>query len=178
MNYIDIIIIVVLALAMIFGFSNGLVREVASLASIILGIWGAIKFSSFTAQKLYEFFDINGQYTGIVAFIITFAGIAVIIHFAGIIIDKFVDAMALGFLNKIFGTVFGLLKAALIMSVFFSILNAINAKRPFLPKEKIEQSALYNPIADIAPALFPIIGEGTFEQSFDRFKNKTKDISI
>ena len=178
MNYIDIMIIVILALSMFFGFTNGLIREIASLASIVLGIWGAIKFSPFTAQKLYEFFDINGQYAGIVAFIIAFVVIAIVIHFAGIIIDNFVDAMALGFLNKIFGVVFALLKSALILSVFFSILNAVNAKRPFLPADKIEQSAFYNPISDIAPALFPIIGEGTFEQSFDRFKNKTEDLSI
>ena len=29
------------------GFINGFVKEVASLAALILGIWGAIKFSSF-----------------------------------------------------------------------------------------------------------------------------------
>ena len=37
-------------------------------------------------------------------------------------------------------------------------------KDPFLPEEKIEGSIFYNPIADIAPAIFPIIGEGGFSQ--------------
>jgi len=54
MNWIDLIIVVILIIAVIRGFTDGLVREVAALAALILGIWGAIKFSSFTAGKLYE----------------------------------------------------------------------------------------------------------------------------
>lgn len=168
MNYIDIIIIIILVSSILFGFSNGFVREVASFAALVFGIWGAIKFSSFTAQKLYDFFDISGQYTGIIAFIITFVVIIVVIHFIGLIVNKVVNLTPLGFLNKLFGSAFRLLRSTLILSVVFCILNAINAKRPFLPKGKIEQSAFYNPISDIVPSLFPIIEKGTFKQNFDR----------
>jgi membrane protein required for colicin V production len=178
MNYIDIIIIVALVLGMIGGFINGLVKEVASLAALILGIWGAIRFSSFTAAKLYDYFDMSGKYVGIISFIITFAVIVIIIHFIGMLVDRLVDAVALGFINRLLGIVFGLFKSVLIMSVIFVVLNAIDARRPFLPKEKIEKSFLYNPISDIAPALFPIIGEGGFYQSFDRFKKKPQDVII
>jgi hypothetical protein len=61
------------------------------------------------------------------------------------------------------------------MSVFFVVLNAIDARRPFLPKKTIEESKFYNPISDIAPAIFPIIGEGGFYRSFDRFKKKPEE---
>jgi hypothetical protein len=64
------------------------------------------------------------------------------------------------------------------MSVIFCVLNALDVRRPFLPKEKIEGSKFYNPISDIAPAIFPIIGEGNFRQSFDRFKKKPEGIPI
>jgi hypothetical protein len=37
---------------------------------------------------------------------------------------------------------------------------------------------LYNPIADIAPAIFPIIGEGNFDKSFDRLKKKPEGTPI
>jgi membrane protein required for colicin V production len=160
------------------GFINGLVKEVASLAALILGIWGAIKFSTFTAAKLYDYFDMTGRYVGVIAFLITFALIVVIIHFVGILADKVVNAASLGFINRILGIVFGLLKSVLIMSVFFVILNAIDARRPFLPGKTIEESKFYNPISDIAPAIFPIIGEGGFKQSFDRFKKKPDDLVI
>jgi membrane protein required for colicin V production len=174
MNWIDFIIIVILGVSLLRGFSEGLVKEVASLAALILGIWGAIRFSNLTATKLFEWFDMTGQYVGIISFLVTFGIIVVLVHFVGVIVDKLVDAVALSFLNRLLGIVFGLFKTVLILSVFFVILNAINARRPFLPKEKIEESMLYNPISDIAPMLFPIIGEGDFMKSFDRLRKKVE----
>jgi membrane protein required for colicin V production len=178
MNWIDLIIVVILILSMVGGFINGLIREAASLAALILGIWGAIKFSGFTASKLYDFFDMSGHYVGIIAFLITFGIIVVIIHFVGIIADKIADAASLGFINRLLGIVFGLFKTILIMSVFFVILNAIDARRPFLPREKLERSIFFNPISDIAPSIYPRIGEGGFNRSFDRFKKKPDDATI
>ncbi|MCU0471873.1 MAG: CvpA family protein [Bacteroidales bacterium] len=172
MNWIDLVIIILLVFSVISGFTNGFVKEAASLAGLILGIWGAIKFSSFTSEKLYDLFDMTGQYVGIISFLVTFCVIVVIIHFIGIIADKIVDAISLGFLNRILGMVFGLIKSVLIMSVIFVVINAIDARRPFLPRVKIEESRFYSPISDIAPAIFPVIGEGNFNQSFDRFKKK------
>jgi membrane protein required for colicin V production len=178
MNWLDAIIVIILILSLVTGFINGLVKEVASLAALILGIWGAIKFSTFTAGKLYDYFDMTGHYVGIIAFLVTFGIIVVIIHFIGILADKIVSAASLGFINRILGIVFGLLKAVLIMSVFFVVLNAIDSRRSFLPKKTIEESKFYNPISDIAPAIFPIIGEGAFNHSFDRFKKKPEDPTI
>jgi membrane protein required for colicin V production len=172
MNYIDIIIIVVIALSMIRGFMNGFVKEAASLAALILGIWGAIKFSGFTAEKLYDYFDMTGRYVGIVAFLVTMCVIAVVIHLIGLLIDKLMEAIALGLVNKLLGIGFGLLKSVMILSVIFMVLNAIDVRKPFLPKDKIEKSLLYNPISDIVPAIFPVVGEGGLLQSFDRFKKK------
>ena len=178
MNWLDAIIVVILILSLVTGFTNGLVKEVASLAALILGIWGAIKFSAFTAEKLYDYFDMTGHYVGVIAFLITFGIIVVIIHFIGMLADKVVNAAALGFVNRLLGIFFGLLKSVLIMSVLFSVLNAIDVRRSFLPKETIEQSRFYNPISDIAPAIFPIIGEGGFNRSFDRFKKKPEGTTL
>jgi hypothetical protein len=64
------------------------------------------------------------------------------------------------------------------MSVFFVVLNAIDSKRPFLPKDLIEESIFFSPISDLAPVIFPIIGEGGFGLSFDRFKKKPEGVPI
>ena len=178
MNWIDAVIVVILILSLVMGFINGLVKEVASLAALILGIWGAIRFSTFTAGKLYDYFDMTGRYVGIIAFLITFGLIVVIIHFIGILADKVVNAASLGFINRILGIVFGLLKSVLIMSVFFVVLNAIDVRHPFLPKQTIEESRFFNMISDIAPAIFPVIGEGGFNRSFERFKKKPEEVTI
>ncbi len=175
MNWIDFIIVILVVLSVISGFSNGLMKEVASLVGLILGIWGAIKFSNFTAAKLYEWFDMSGQYVGIIAFIITFCAIVIVLHFIGALADKVVDAAQLGFLNRLLGMVFGAVKNILILSVIFSVLNAIEARRHFLPKS-VETSKFYKPVADIVPSIFPVIGEGDFRKSFDRFKKQPETV--
>jgi len=178
MNWIDIVIIILLVFGLARGFINGFIKELASLLALILGIWGAIKFSSFTAERLYDFFDMTGQYVGIIAFLITFVLIVIGVHFVGLVVDKFIDKISLGFLNSLLGLVFGVFKSALILSVIFTVLNAIDAKHKFLPRKQIEDSRLYSPIADIAPAIFPVIGEGGFDKSFDRLKKKPEGTTI
>ena len=92
--------------------------------------------------------------------------------------DLHKDIVSLGFVNRLLGMLFGALRSILIMSVCFCVLNAIDARRSFLPAERIEESKFYNPISDIAPAIFPIIGEGGFNLSFDRFKKQPEGVTI
>jgi uncharacterized membrane protein required for colicin V production len=51
MNWIDFLIIALLAFGLIQGFIDGVIIEIAKLAALILGIWGAIHFSGWTADK-------------------------------------------------------------------------------------------------------------------------------
>ena len=175
MNYIDILILALIAWAMFRGFKNGLFIEIASIAALVLGIWGSIRFSWFTQNKLVEYFDMEGQYLGLVAFIITFTVIVVAIHFLARALDKLMKAVALGFAVRILGLVFAVFKTVLVLSVVFVVLNTINQKARFLPEEKIAESKLYNPIADFAPLLFPIIEGDDLRKSFDNLKQKRQD---
>lgn len=172
MNYIDIIILVVLAWALFRGFKNGLFIEIASIGGLLLGIWGAIRFSWFTQSKLVEYFDMQGQYLGLTAFIITFIVIVILIHFLARALDKLLKAVALGFAVRILGMAFALLKSILIMSVVFIVLNTIDEKTGFLPENKIAESRFYRPVLDFAPMLFPIIEGGNLRESFDNLSKK------
>ncbi|HCC69785.1 MAG TPA: colicin V production protein [Bacteroidales bacterium] len=177
MNYIDIIILAFLAWAIYRGFKNGLFIEIASIAALVLGIWGSIRFSWFTQDKLVKIFDMQGQYLGLVAFIITFIVIVVLIHFLARAIDKLMKAVALGFAVRILGAVFAVLKTVLIMSIIFVVLNTINQKAKFLPAEKISESKLYKPVSDFAPLLFPIIEGNDLRKSFDNLRNRKNEKS-
>jgi membrane protein required for colicin V production len=172
MNYIDIIILVIVAWSMFRGFKNGLFIEIASIAALVLGIWGSLRFSWFTQDKLVEYFDMQGQYLGLIAFIITFIIIVILIHFLAKALDKLLKAVALGFAVRILGLVFAALKTVLILSILLIVLNTIDQKTEFLPRDKIEESKLYMPIADFAPMLFPIIEGGDLRQSFDNLKDR------
>lgn len=158
MNVIDIIIAVILIFAGVRGFMTGLFSSVASLVAIVAGVFCAIHFSYYVEA---EFQDSVLQWSSktykIAAFAITFLFVVLIIIFLGKLLTKLADITALGLLNKILGAVFGALKWSLILSVIFILFDKFNKTIPFVNKETLNESMLYNPVKSIVPTLFPTI---------------------
>ncbi len=155
MNTIDIIVAVLLIFGFVRGLMKGLFVEVASLISLIAGVYGAIHFSYFVANYLTDHVSWEERYITIVSFAITFAVIVFVIALLGKIFTKIADFAALGIVNSILGGVFGALKTGLILSIALIIFNKLNSSLPFVSKETTESSILYQPIQDLAPTLFP-----------------------
>jgi len=178
MNWIDFVIVALLFYGLVQGFIDGLIMEVAEVAALVLGIWGAIHFSWWTAERLSGWFDMNTQWTGIISFAVTFVAIMIIVYLLGKLIDSLLKAMALGFVIKSLGAIFGVLKIALILSVIFVFLNTLDEKKHFLPSAAINNSMLYNPVADLVPAIFPIVEGGDLIDSFNRRKKPSPGVTI
>ncbi|MDV7186417.1 CvpA family protein [Lutibacter sp. TH_r2] len=155
MSTFDIIIAAILVFGFIRGLLKGLFVEVASLISLIAGIYGAIHFSYFVGEFLAKKVDWDEKYITIVSFAITFAIIVLIIALLGKLFTKIADFAALGFLNKLLGGVFGALKLALILSIILLVFNKLNNTIPFISEEQTEESVLYKPVKNLAPTLFP-----------------------
>ncbi|MBN2668482.1 MAG: CvpA family protein [Bacteroidales bacterium] len=159
MNYFDILIVIPLLWGAYKGFSKGLVIAVASLVALILGIYGAIKFSAYTGELVQNNFEIEDNYMPIISFSITFLAIVIGIHFIAKMLNKLVDAIALAWLNKIAGIVFGILKTAFIVSILIFIIETIDPNGQFIKEDYKTESLLYKPIKTIAPAIIPSLKE-------------------
>lgn len=168
MNYIDIILGVLLIISAISGFRKGLVVELASLAALILGIWGAVKFSYITSEFLVENFDWKWDHLNIASFIITFVVIVILVHIVGSTVNKLVETVLLGFVNKLAGLVFGILKAALILSIILLVFDKIDDDMELLSNETKAQSRMYEPIRNLAPTIFPFIDFWEKENNSDK----------
>ena len=157
MNVFDIVI----AALLIFGFvrvvMKGLFVEVASLAALIGGVYGAIHFSYFIGDFLKEAVSWDQEYVSLAAFAGTFITIIVTIALLGKMLTKLADFAALGVINKILGGVFGAIKIGLILSVVFIFFGKMNDTIPFVKKETLDESILYAPVKKIAPTIFPSI---------------------
>lgn len=181
MNYIDIILGLLLVISAFSGFRNGLVSEMASLAALILGIWGAIEFSYITTEFLTETFQLETQYLNIISFIITFIVIVILVHLVGNAVGKLIEAAMLGFLNKLAGLVFGVLRSALVLSIVLLVFDKIDDDVEILSQEAKTESRLYEPIRGFAPSLFPFIdiwdnSDGTNNKDEDVFERVKKAI--
>lgn len=157
MNVLDIILGALLLFGLVRGFMKGLFVEVASLVALIAGVYGAIHFSSFTANFLMDRTEWNEKTINLAAFAITFVVIIIAISLAGKALTKLADFAALGILNKLLGGVFGALKIGLILSVLLIVFSKMNSVIPFVGDEDIEESVLYKPVKSLAPIIFPNI---------------------
>ena len=157
MNYFDIIFLIAFIWSAYRGITKGFVVMAASLAALILGIWGAIRFSNFTYNVLSNNFELKTQYLSLVAFALTFIVIVVLIHLFARLVERLLKAVSLNFLNRIAGLLFGIIKTAFILSVILVVINTIDKKLPIIPEEHKKNSLLYEPLSKLAPAIFPYL---------------------
>ncbi len=168
MNTIDIILLIPLLFSAYKGYSKGFVTQAATLAALVLGIYGAIVFSSHTAELLREQYNWQTEYLPLIAFSITFLAIVLVVHIVAKIVDSLLKAIALGFINRLAGLVFGIIKMGFILSIIIVILTNIDKKYSFLPHKKTEESFLYQPLSQFAPLIFPYLDFNEIEKSINK----------
>ena len=164
MNYVDIILIIPILWGLYKGFTKGLIIEAASIIALGLAIWGGVKFSDFLTGYIHEHFSWNTKYLPVVSFAIIFLGILIGVYAIAKLLERVVKAVALGFVNKLAGGIFGMLKFGLILSVIIFVLNAIEKNVELVPSEVKQNSLLYEPVGKIAPIIIPGLRESKLNQ--------------
>jgi len=127
MNPFDILIIVILGYSLVRGLFRGLVKELSSIIGVLGGFYAAYTYYTVLAGLLAGLIH-DTSYLNILSFLIIFCGILIVIGVLGVIIKYLLNIAFLGWVDRIGGVVFGVLKAVLIVSILFITLTA------FLPK--------------------------------------------
>lgn len=159
MSYIDILLIIPLLWGAYKGFTKGFIIQISTLAALMLGIYGGIKFSESVSVYLQGYIEVNYRVLMLISFALTFLLIVIAIHFLAKVLEKFISLIALGFFNKLFGAIFGLLKTAFILSVVLVIINMADETLKFIPLEEKSKSVLYEPVSRLLPAVIPGVKE-------------------
>jgi membrane protein required for colicin V production len=166
LNYLDIIIAIILLLFGVKGFRKGLIIEVVTLLAFAVGIYGAMHFSDFTAEHLKEFMEINPKYLNTTAFVLTFILLVILVNIIGRMVTKLIQAMNLGFFNKLGGALFGMAKGVLLCSIMVMVLNNFQLIGIVKPEVR-EQSKLYPYIEETVPYVY---------RGFDLVKGYVNDL--
>jgi membrane protein required for colicin V production len=119
MNWLDILILVTLAAAVVGGLATGIVRGVVNLAGLILGI--------FVAGRYYETvggwlgFIHNTGIANTVGFILIIVLFMILAGLVGGLLHKLVSGIMLGWLDHLVGGVLGLLIGAVSWGAFLAL---------------------------------------------------------
>ena len=157
MSFFDIIIGGLLCYSLFKGIRNGLFVELASLLSLILGIYIAIKFSDVLKNILSGWLHWNPYTIQIFSFILTFIIVVIGVYLLGKILTNVANFAFLGWINSLGGGFFRVLKTILIISIFLTLFQKINYNNYLAKKETLDQYIFFNPIQKIAGFIFPSI---------------------
>jgi len=175
-NLLDIIILVPLLWFGYHGYKKGLIIEVASLAAFILGLYFAFYFSNFTAGYLKQFFNIQPKYMAAISFIVTFIGVIIIVLAVAKLLEKVINILMLGFLNKLGGAVFGILKGALFLSIIIFIINYFDTGRTIIKPQAVKKSVFYEPVESLAPLLYSKLNLKNFKEQIPKKEEILKKV--
>ena len=157
MTGIDLILGGVLLYGLIKGLWKGLFIELASLVSLLLGIYLAIKFSGVVGNMFDSQLPDDPGNAAIAAFIITFLAVVIGITLLAKAFTKIADFSGLGLLNRILGGFFGLLKTALILSVALNFFLKLNTGNTIAKKETLDGSTFFYPLLEMSDLIFPVL---------------------
>ena len=142
MNVIDIILLICFVPAVIMGLRKGFIAQVIAIISIILGIWLSFQFSAALSGWLGQWIESSET----ILHVISFAVILIIV-------------ILLGWLNRLLGVVFAILKYALVLGLLVMLFDSLNESIHIVRKDVIDGSLLYRPFLSMANSIFPYLKE-------------------
>lgn len=148
MIFIDIILGALLIYGLIRGLKNGLIIEFASLISLFLGIYLAVKFSSILGDS---------KTAKVIGFIIVLVLVLIGIQLLAKALSKIVNAMLLGGFNKIGGSILGTIRMALFLGVLLSLFQKVNVNNVLVSKETESKSWFFKPIYKTSEFMLPVL---------------------
>ncbi len=122
MNYIDIIILIILAIFIFGGVKKGLVRSIGEILGVFVSIYVAINFYEVCSSWLENAVSfLHGTVTDIVSVILLFIVVNIAISVLVYFIDKIFSLPILNFFNHLLGGIFGLIGGVVLIVVLFFI---------------------------------------------------------
>ena len=124
MNWIDLVLLIILAIFILRGISKGLFREVFALAGIFVGVIVSINRYAVVGEAINQELPVFSlKLASLIAFVLIFVGIALL----GVLLGAVLHSMARRVMGRLLdgggGALVGLLEGALICSVILLVVS-------------------------------------------------------
>ena len=175
MSWLDIIILVPILIGLVRGLMKGLVVEIASIAAILLGFIGSRMWGAMFAAWLIEQFSWPESVCVVIAYALLFVGISVLLHILAKLLTKLFKTVALGWLNRLLGGLFGTLKWMIIVLLLVLCVHRLDDQFHFLQDDLKNQSIVYMQAAPLAEKIWMEVKNQIEEQQLLSSRKTTPD---
>ena len=119
MNWLDLIIVIAIAIFAFLGLRMGIIKAVLSLAGLIVGVVLAGRYYAPFSEQLT--FISSDNVAKIVAFAIILIGVMVVARVVAGLLKRLVSMLMLGWVDRVGGAIFGLVLGATLCGALLAI---------------------------------------------------------
>ncbi len=152
MNWLDIIIVVIVVIAIFTGLRTGIIKMALSLAGLIVGVILAGRYYISLSEQL--FFIPQADVAEGVAFAVILIGVMVITSILAALLRWIASAIMLGWVNHLGGAVLGLVLGVMLCSALLAIWVKF-----FGVDKVITESSVTSMLLDRFPAVLALLPE-------------------
>jgi membrane protein required for colicin V production len=156
LNWVDYIILVIMALSTLVGIFRGFIKEAVSLLVWVVAIFVAIKFFSPLGQYVNKHYIDSLIVSNVVAFVGLFIVTLILGLIINVIISLLIEKTGLTATDRLLGIVFGLVRGVLLVALLIMFVNL----SAFRKNKVFEQSKLVSAFEPVATWLSKFLPKG------------------
>ena len=164
MNVIDVIILLCCVPAIFRGLTKGFIAQAAALIALILGAWMSFHFSSIVVDWIKPVINVSPTVVQAIAFTLILIVVFLVLTLLGRLVEGIIRIVMLGWLNKLLGVVFALLKVLLVIGLVILLFDSVTSALEIDCSKIIGKSLFYSPIKSFADGFFPYMKELIFNK--------------
>lgn len=152
--FIDILFAILILIACLKGYQKGFIVALFSMIAFIAGLAAAIKLSAIVAARLAPYSDVSAKWLPVISFMLVFLIVVILVNIGGGLLQKSVEWVKLGWINKFGGIIF----YVLIYSMVFSVFLFFAVQLHILKTEITHTSVCYSFIKPLGPGVIDKLG--------------------
>ncbi|MGE0599396.1 MAG: CvpA family protein [Dehalococcoidia bacterium] len=171
MNWLDLVLIAAIGFSTYSGYRNGFIRELVSIAAVILAIPVAGIFYDDMFPKVEPIVR-NEDLAALFSFVAIMIGVIIGGQVAAHLLKRTAEILNLGILDRLAGGAFGFLKAVFMAQALLVAL--VTFPSPDL-RDEVDGSAVATRLIDSAPTVLAFLPH-TFDEGIDLFNDHIKTL--
>ncbi len=171
MNWLDVVLLGAIGFSTWNGFRNGFIRELVSIASVILAIPMAGIFYDNMFPKVEPIVD-NEDLAALISFVAILLGVIIGGQVAAHLLKRTAELLNLGVLDRLAGAGFGFLKAVFIAQVL--LIALVTFPKPDM-RDTIDNSEVAQRLIDAAPTVRAFLPKA-FDEGIELFREHSKGL--
>lgn len=158
MAVLDIILLILFIPAIIRGVSKGFVEQLVALLSLFASAYLAFLFADSVSEWLSRYISLSSPTVlYVLAFIIVVILCVFILRLTGKLLSKALDALSLGWIDRILGFLLAIFNTAIIIGLLMTLFNDLNSHYFHLSTQFMQDSVVYSWIEKFTDTLFPYL---------------------